>query len=242
MIQANNIYLIDCEEGLKQLQDNSVDVCFTSPPYNDTGKDGGTHQKYIDVEIRKDWYEWQCELIDEMLRVTKKYVLYNVQPIKNNKIDVYKIIGKYASKIHTILVWNKPQSQPCGNPHKISNYYEFILVMSNVGGVDVNSQFYKNVITKGGNTDKQYSKIHKVIMSKELCNEIIKEFTKPNDIVLDIFSGLGTTALCCKELGRRYIRFEIYPLYYEKSLDRLNGIQNNGQTSLFTSIEETSLF
>ena len=238
MIEPNNIYLMDCLDGMKLMEDKSVDVCFTSPPYNDTGKDGGSHQKYVDVETRDDWFEWQCQIIDEMLRLTKKYVLYNVQPIQNNKQDVYKLIGQYSNKIHTILIWNKPQSQPCGNPHKISNYYEFILVMSNTGGVDVNSDFYKNVITKGGNKDTQYAKIHKAVMSKELCDEIIREFTKPNDIVLDPFSGLGTTALSCKEQGRRYIGFEIYQLYYEKSLDRLQGIQNNGQTSLFVSFDE----
>lgn len=242
MITPNDIYLMDCLEGMKQMEDDSVDVCFTSPPYNDTGKDGGTHQKYLNIETRNDWYEWQCEVIDEMLRVSKRYVIYNVQPIQNNKNDVYRLIGHYADKIHTILVWNKTQSQPCGNPHKISNYYEFIIVMSLVGGVDVNSDFYKNVITKGGNKDTQYAKIHKAVMSKEICDEIIKEFTKPNDVVLDPFSGMGTTALSCKEQGRQYIGFEIFPLYYEKSKDRLKGIQMNGQTSLITQFENIELF
>ena len=30
----NKIHNIDCIEGLKQLEDNSVDLCVTSPPYN----------------------------------------------------------------------------------------------------------------------------------------------------------------------------------------------------------------
>lgn len=134
MLEPNNIYLGDCEVLLKQLDNESVDVCFTSPPYNDSGKDGGTHQKYLEVETRDDWLEWQKNILNEMLRVSKKYVLYNVQAIKNNKENVYRLIGEFADKIHTILIWNKTQATPCGNPHKISNYYEFILILSKRGG------------------------------------------------------------------------------------------------------------
>lgn len=75
------VLLGDCLQGMKNMDDNIVDVSFTSPPYNDTGtknedvsklKSSNTHKKYLDVEYRKDWFEWQCEIIDEMLRVTKK--------------------------------------------------------------------------------------------------------------------------------------------------------------------------
>jgi len=34
MIQLNKIYCMDCLEGMKQLDDNSVDLTVTSPPYD----------------------------------------------------------------------------------------------------------------------------------------------------------------------------------------------------------------
>ena len=34
MLELNKIYNEDCLEGLKQLDDNSVDLIITSPPYN----------------------------------------------------------------------------------------------------------------------------------------------------------------------------------------------------------------
>lgn len=34
MLEVNNIYNMDCLEGLKLLSDNSVDLVVTSPPYN----------------------------------------------------------------------------------------------------------------------------------------------------------------------------------------------------------------
>lgn len=37
MLEVNKIYNMDCLEGMKMMEDNSVDITFTSPPYNDTG-------------------------------------------------------------------------------------------------------------------------------------------------------------------------------------------------------------
>ena len=152
-----DLRLGDCLEVLKSMEDNSVDVCFTSPPYNDIGTnnedvaiadDGGcSHKKYLFVETRKDWFEWMCEVIDETRRVSKKYVLLNVQGLKNNRKDVYKLIGHYAKHIHDIVIWYKPNGLPTSTPHKLSNTYEFLIIKKcdGVKGVDVQSKFYRNV-------------------------------------------------------------------------------------------------
>lgn len=224
----------DCLELMSELNNNSVDVCFTSPPYNDTGTKsdnvavtkwgGNTHKKYINVERRKDWFEWQCEVINEMLRVSKKYVLYNIQGIKNNRRNVYKLIGEYADRIHDIIIWYKPNGCPTSTPHKISNKYEFLLIIKSDGvkNVDVNSSFYTNVITQNINSNKEYSKIHRAVMSKPFCDEVIKEFTKEGDTILDPFSGMGTTGVSCVEQNRNYIGFEICEEYVELSKKRIN--------------------
>lgn len=83
----NKIILGDCLLGLKQMNDNSVDVVFTSPPYADNGTQSfddikskglgnnpyGTHRKYLNVESKfgKDWLDWQIEIINHCLRVCK---------------------------------------------------------------------------------------------------------------------------------------------------------------------------
>ena len=129
------------------------------PPYNDSGtknedvgniKGANTHKKYLDTEYRKDWFEWQCEVIDEMLRVSKKLDIYNVQGLIKNRANIYKIIGKYANQIHDIVIWYKPNGAPTSTPNKISNTYEYLILLKPKGvkGVDVQSRFYRNVIIK----------------------------------------------------------------------------------------------
>ena len=156
----------DCLELMKQLSDKCVDVSFTSPPYNDTGNknqdvaiadEGGcTHKKYLHVETRKDWFEWMCEVIDEMRRITKKYVLLNVQALKKNRENIYKLIGHYSKHIHDIVIWYKPNGLPTSTPNKLSNTYEFLIIIKcdGVKGVDVNSTFYRNVIVQNNNSNK----------------------------------------------------------------------------------------
>jgi site-specific DNA-methyltransferase (adenine-specific) len=61
--------------------------------------------------------------------------------------------------------------------------------------------------------------------------------------VLDCFLGSGTTAVAAKELGCQYIGFELNPTFYQIAMDRLNGIDQNGQTDLLSiNYEQGNLF
>ena len=72
----------------------------------------------------------------------------------------------------------------------------------------------------------------------KLVKRHILHTTRENDIVLDCFSGSGTTCVAAKELNRRFIGIEINQQYYKASLDRLNGILANGQISFDTDINK----
>ena len=212
----------DCLEEMRKMPDGCVDVVFTSPPYNDSGvsesdKENKRHFKYEVAENREDWFEWQVECINEMLRVCKRQVLYNIQPILNNKADVYRLIGHFADKIDNILVWYKPNAQPQHYPHRIANYYELVLILKGkeFDKLYINSNGYTNVIVKNINSNTDYSDIHRALMSRPFCDEIIGEFTKTGDTVLDPFMGLATTGLSCARFNRNFVGIEIHKPYYD---------------------------
>ena len=56
-------------------------------------------------------------------------------------------------------------------------------------------------------------------------------------VVLDTFVGSGTTCVAAKKLNRKYIGIELNPKYHKIAVDRLNGINANGQTSIFTDFD-----
>lgn len=228
----------DCLQIMKEMKDQSVDVVFTSPPYNDSGtterdKEMKRHMKYENAEFRDDWYEWQCECISEMLRLTKRHVLYNVQPILSNKADVYKLIGHFSDKIDQILIWYKPNAQPQHYPHRIANFYEMVLVLrgGDFNKLYINSNGYSNVIIKNISSNHVYSDKHRALMSEPFCDEIIREFTMEHETVLDPFMGLATTGISCYRQCRDFIGIEIHKPYFDIAQDRMERMAS--QTSLF---------
>lgn len=236
----------DCMDVLKKMSDCSVDVTFTSPPYNDSAKtqsdiEKKRHMKYDKVEYREDWLDWQIGIIDELLRVTKRQVLYNIQPILSNKKDVFSLVGHYADKIDQIITWYKPNAQPQHYPHRIANFYEWVLVFrcKEFDKLYVNSNGYTNVIVQNINSNRAYCDKHRALMSEKFCDEIIREFTFKNELVFDPFAGLATTGVSCIRLGRRFIGTEINEPYYWLALERLNAEAN--QYSMFNHEEEDEI-
>jgi len=71
MLELNKIYNMDCLEGLKQLPDNSINCCVTSPPYwglRDYGCDG-----QMGLESSPDEYvSKMVEVFREVKRVLRK--------------------------------------------------------------------------------------------------------------------------------------------------------------------------
>lgn len=65
----------------------------------------------------------------------------------------------------------------------------------------------------------------KATFSEDLPSKAIKILTYKDDVVLDCFSGSGTTAISAMKLGRNYIGFELSKNYYKISLQRIKKLQ-----------------
>lgn len=64
---------------------------------------------------------------------------------------------------------------------------------------------------------------HPAPYHKKLPEYFINLLTDEGDVVLDPFSGIGTTGIPCKETNRKYIGYELNEKYYNFSIERLNG-------------------
>ena len=217
-IDLNTITCGDATLLLKELDDNSVDITFTSPPYNRKRND---KYDFYNDDI-SDFYEFLTNITDELLRVTKRYVIINIQKTYYNKVDVFKYIGKYASEILDIVIWEKSNPRPAQGDN-ITNAYEFFIILGNEL-LKSNSTYTKNHITTPVNS-KMIDE-HKAIMRTDVCKWFIENFTNENEIILDPFMGSGTTAIVCKSFNRNYIGFDISEEYCELAKSRLNNSYN----------------
>jgi len=224
--------------------------CGNSPPYNlkhlvryDKKKDKYYHQKvYTEYKDEADdYFNLLDKSIEQLLRVTKHNVFFNIQMLLGNKLDIINILHKYQKNLKDVIVWHKTSAQPSINKTQLSSGFEFIFVFSNEENCKskpFNYAFFNNrkkgekntnVIMGGsgsGDRVKLGSDAKNFAFFPEYLPEwIIKRFTKEGDLVLDCFSGLGTTAVVAKKLGRKYLGIEMDKTYVEFSEKRLKNTQ-----------------
>lgn len=220
---VNYIETGDCRQLIKRLPDESVDVVFTSPPYNRIRND--VYEHYDDN--KEDYFGLLDEVTKECLRVAKDKVIINVQQNHFNKRDIYRWLGEYAENLSGGVVWIKTNPQPSHNYHEedntrsVTNGYEQFYFLTK-DGKEFRAYGTENVINYvESGVNAECIEGHSAIMKKEIAEWFIERFTKKGDIVLDPFMGTGTTAIVCENSGRKYIGFEISKEYTELARARI---------------------
>lgn len=78
---------------------------------------------------------------------------------------------------------------------------------------------------------------HPAPFPEELPYRLIKLYTWSGDVVLDPFSGTGTTALVAAKTGRHFIGIEQSPLYVEMSIERIQKFLNENLLENVNTVE-----
>lgn len=125
----HDLYLGDCEDVLKTLPDNSVDLIFTSPPYADQRKKtyGGIHPD--------DYVEWFLPKTEQMLRVLKPtgtFVLNIKEKVVDGERSTYVMELILAMRKQGWLwteefIWHKKNCYPGKWPNRFRDAWERLL-------------------------------------------------------------------------------------------------------------------
>lgn len=238
----NTIQLGDCYELIKLIPDKSIDCIYVDIPY--LFQEGGTGSSRIAQQVQKMKKELQdlkiydgidYSIFCEFVRILKNINCF----IWCSKEQIYPILKWFNENTDTtyqILTWNKTNPVPMCNGNWLSDI-EYCLYFNRGtklnDGFELKSKWFTSALNQ---SDKKMYK-HPTIKPLELVKRHILHTTQPGGIVLDCFCGSGTTCLAAKETGRRYIGMEIEPKYHKIAVDRLNGINANGQTSIFTDFD-----
>jgi site-specific DNA-methyltransferase (adenine-specific)/modification methylase len=246
-MEKNLIYNEDCIETLKRLDDNSVNLIVTSPPYNMNLRirNGEYTSRQIVREISTkyegfsdnlpidEYYEFHSKVLSELIRVGGT-IFYVIQVVTGSKRAFFKIIGEYSDYLKEIIVWDKMNGQPAMQHQVLNRRTELILVFEK--DYPISRQFRSNGGFSRGTLDdiwqvkrskvKFKEKYHGATFPEELVEIIIQNFTKEGDLVYDPFMGTGTTALVAKKMKRNYIGSEISKEYFNLASERLNNFKN----------------
>ena len=246
----NKILLGDCLELFRNIPDNSVDMTFADPPFN-LKKQYTSYKDNLEFQAYLDWCE---KWISEMVRVTKPTGSIFVHNIPKWLTFYANYLNKFAHFKHWIS-WDAPTS-PMGKSLQPA-HYGILFYTKEVKGTKIyelrhphkrdrkQGFLWKDYGGKkhllhpfGPLVSDVWTDIHRVKhngkrdphpcqLPVHLLDRLILMSTDENDVVLDPFSGTGTTAISAKRLGRQYIGFELDSKYKEISEKKLSLVKPN---------------
>lgn len=200
----NKIINADCLDILKELPDKCIDLVLTDPPYGIFTKD-----KIANGGTWAKKYNNQSEKWDF---APSEKVFNEIFRVSKNQIIFGANYFRY--EFSNFIVWKKhiPENFSMGMCEIASN------------SCKGNSKIYEY-----SSSDSQ--RFHPTQKPVALFKKILSEFSQGNDLILDCFSGSGTTAIACHDLNRRFICIEKDKDYWQKSVERLENFKK--QLSLF---------
>ena len=235
-METNVIYNEDCLETLAKMEDNSIDLIITSPPYNKnfyapSGKGGDKvwsamrgrqipYDVYNDSMPPQEYESWQKKIISECLRVLKPSgsLFYNHEEniVGGGIINPSYV---YDFNVHQQIIWDRGTSPALDNHYffPITEYIYWIVKDKKQFFFDKSKSVFKSTIWRM-NVDKNP---HPAPFPYIMAANIINCCSKEGDIVYDPFMGSGTTALASVKLGRQYIGSEISEKYVSMANEKI---------------------
>lgn len=248
--ELNKIHQGDCIELLKKLPDNSIDLIFADPPYNlqlngelyrpNQSKVDAVTDEWDKFASKEEYDQFSLQWLQECHRVLKNtgsiwvigtyhnifrvgtimqnigfWLLNDIVWIKTNPMPNFK--GTRFNNAHETLIWSTKSPK--------SNYtfhYHSMKVMND--DIQMRSDWLIPICSGVERIKVNGHKAHSTQKPEELLRRVILSTSNPEDIVLDPFSGSGTTAAVAKSLGRQYIAFEREAFYIKIANDRLSKI------------------
>ena len=238
-----SLYQGDCRQVLEQLEPESVDLIFADPPYFlsnggvtcNSGKMVSVHKGMWDVSRgAEENHAFNLSWLSACKRVLKPNGSLMVSGTRHVIFSVGFAMQQLGFKLLNDIAWHKvtpPPNLSCryfthatetilwaardGKSKHTFNYQE---MKAENGGKQMQSVWYINPPLK---VEKRFGK-HPTQKPIALLDRIIRAASNPGDLIVDPFSGSGTTGVAGARLGRRYIGVELETEYLERTIQRFN--------------------
>ena len=126
-----------------------------------------------------------------------------------------------GAKWDTTLVWIKPDASPRFNGQGAARGFEnAITCWAGNGYRSWNGGGKRGVYTHCVNVGRHGE--HPTEKPVPLMTDLVADFTKPGQTILDPFMGSGTTGVAAVKLGRKFIGIEIEPKYFDIACKRIS--------------------
>ena len=230
-------------QNMEEVEDNSIDLVITSPPYNigiDYGdyKDNLPHGEYLIImnKVVKECY--RVMVSDGRIAININHVIKDIYDLQKEKqfpiVDFLTILLNNGFNIREIITWFKATDEnhfsggstawgswcSASNPHMRGQIES--IVVANKGSwkkesgsqiSDITANEFKLWTKSAWFFHAESKRDHPAPFPLELPKRLIKLYSFVGDTILDPFLGSGTTLQACRELKRNCIGYEIDKKY-----------------------------
>ena len=226
-MEVNQIICSDCLDVMKDMEDKSVDLVLTDPPYGigaySTGTMGGGVLAKQSRFTATDWDDQPFDIaqFQAIQWVSKNQIIFGF----NHFSDVFP-------PSPCAIVWDKDN----GN----NNFADCEIAWGSFKtAVRLVKWKWQGMLQE--NMGNKEERVHPTQKPLGVMLWILERYSNPNDLIFDPFCGSGTTCVAAKMLGRCYIGIDISEQYCEIARERLKAIDScvpvkearKGQRSLF---------
>lgn len=243
MLGINDIYNLECIEGMKVMEDKSVDCIICDLPY------GTTANKWdVVIPFDKLWEQYERVMKPDCNVILFSSGLFTFDVINSNlKNFKYRLIWKknvptgmasakyrpmkYFEEI-CVFCFGKPTYNPVMKERvgvgKACYNYDHYCGESNHLKLEKKPKRYDPDFVQPSDVlefnvvPNRNGKIHPTQKPVELIEYLIKTYSNEGDLVLDNCIGSGTTAIACIKQKRNFIGFELDEGYFKKAVERIN--------------------
>lgn len=185
-----------------------ADLVFTDPPYginivNDNGKVGAgnlaKNRTYSKV-IADDTTDTAEAAYNALTTICDKMILWG---------------GNYFTKFLPFsdgwIVWDKRRDMTSNNfADGEMGWCSFHTP------VRIYHQLWNGMIREGEHEDR----VHPTQKPVKMLSEVLRDFSKENETILDVFGGSGSTLMACEQTGRKCYMCELDPHYIDVIVQR----------------------
>ena len=202
-------------KDVERLMDgNKAEMVFTDPPYginivSNAGKLGGSDKTYS--KVIGDGKEFDLSFL---LAIEALHIIWGGN-----------FFAHYLPKSTHWIVWDKRGENMIGGS-EAGTQSDCELAWTDINRTSVKK--YKHVwagwFREGNKKEELSTKVHPTQKPVGLLKGILNDYSKENEIVLDLFGGSGSTLIACEQTNRTCYMSEIEPVYIDIIIERYKNL------------------
>lgn len=224
----------DSDQVAKLMDGKKADMVFTSPPYNANTKagQGDIFNKKKSIKLYDEGYsdnldsdkyvDFTTEVLDNCFLFTDGFIFWNVSYNANSRFEYIKQIYNHIEFLIEQICWKKSSSIPFKG--SLMRDWEPIYIFSTNGNtLGLNTVVSNHWEINNRNAQQEN---HKACFPIELPFKAIEMLDK-SKIILEPFTGSGSTMVASHQLNRKCYGMELDPKYCQVIIDRMKKLDPN---------------